>query len=168
MDKQTNKPAARSDRGKPNKNQNAITPRPDTAHLLKLRLEKHLSYDEISELTGMPKTTVYERLVGFERLVKNPNELQAYEQSRGKILAGAELQLLGELANPNKIEKASLNNVAYAFGQIHQARRLEEGLSTSNQSTIEVALQLIRERKSGAANHPDAIDITPEGAKGGS
>ena len=33
-----------------------------------------------------------------------------------------------------KVQKASLNNVAYAFSQIHTARRLEEDKSTSNQS----------------------------------
>ena len=35
-------------------------------------------------------------------------------------------------SDEEKLKKASLNNVAYAFNQIHTARRLEQGLSTGN------------------------------------
>ena len=130
----------------------------DTNKLLKLRLEKHLTYDQISELTGMPKTTVYERLSWFEKLVKDPEQLQAYREQRGVLLSGVEAQLLTELANSDKLEKASLNNVAYAFGQIHMARRLEEGKSTSNLSVHATLIEMACAGKVEDAQGDDAID----------
>ena len=130
----------------------------DTNKLLKLRLEKHLTYDQIAELTGMPKTTVYERLSWFEKLVKDPEQLQAYREQRGVLLSGVEAQLLTELANSDKLEKASLNNVAYAFGQIHTARRLEEGKSTSNLSVHATLIEMVCAGKVEDSQGDDAID----------
>jgi len=131
----------------------------DTNKLLKLRLEKHLTYDQISELTGMPKTTVYERLSWFEKLVKDPEQLQAYREQRGVLLSGVEAQLLTELANSDKLEKASLNNVAYAFGQIHMARRLEEGKSTSNLSIHALLIEVACAGKVEDAGDEEVIDV---------
>ena len=124
---------------KPNK----IPPPWATDRLLKLRIEKRLSYGEIAALTGIPKPTVYDRLRWFEALIGDPDELKAYESSRGQILSAVEKKLVTDMANEERRAKASLNNTAYAFGQIHSARRLEEGKSTSNlsihASLIEVA-----------------------------
>ena len=50
----------------------------------------------------------------------------------GELLSAAEFELLRKLVDAGKIEKASLNNMAYAFSQIHTARRLEDGKTTSN------------------------------------
>lgn len=55
-------------------------------------------------------------------------------------MSAAEEQLIASLLDPDKIAKASLNNVAYAFQQIHTARRLEEGKSTENKSIISAML----------------------------
>jgi len=38
----------------------------------------------------------------------------------------------GEYDGEEKLKKASINNVAYAFQNIHNAKRLESGQSTSN------------------------------------
>lgn len=48
--------------------------------------------------------------------------------------------MIASLADPEKLAKASLNNVAYAFQQVHTARRLEEGKSTENKSIITAML----------------------------
>ena len=42
------------------------------------------------------------------------------------------LPVLGKLMEEGKLKSASLNNVAYAFQQVMNARRLESGQSTSN------------------------------------
>ena len=42
------------------------------------------------------------------------------------------MQLMASLLDPERLAKASLNNVAYAFTQIHQAGRLEQGKTTEN------------------------------------
>ena len=46
------------------------------------------------------------------------------------LLQGTERVLIGNLLDPEKLKKASVNNLAYAFTQIHNAGRLEAGLST--------------------------------------
>ena len=46
------------------------------------------------------------------------------------------------MMDPESIAKASLNNRAYAFTQVHNARRLEEGKSTSNVSYADFTRQM--------------------------
>lgn len=61
-----------------------------------------------------------------------------YEGKRLQILNAAEMLILKEIFDRRKLQKASLNNLAYAFSQIHNARRLEEGKSTANISLREM------------------------------
>jgi transposase len=133
--------------------------RQDTAGLLKLRLEQHLSYDQIALLTGLSKGTVYDRLIWVEKLVKDPEQLTAYESQRPKLLSGVEAALLAELTNPDKVEKASLNNVAYAFGQIHQARRLEQDKSTSNIGIHAELVESLCRGKVEDTQEDDSVDV---------
>ena len=62
--------------------------------------------------------------------------------SRIQILTGIEAELLRHLADPDRLKKASINNLAYAFYQINNARRLEEGRSTQNLDMRQVIAQL--------------------------
>ena len=76
---------------------------------------------------------------------------------------------------PDKLEKASLNNTAYALSQVHGALRLEQGQSTSNISYAD-ALASLREAKTelkklnesvqqetcAPAAEPEAIPIIKE------
>jgi hypothetical protein len=48
------------------------------------------------------------------------------------LLSAAEERLIASLVDEEAIEKASLNNRAYAFQQPHNARRLEQGKSNLN------------------------------------
>ena len=141
---------------KPNK----IPPPWATDRLLKLRIEKRLSYGEIAALTGIPKPTVYDRLRWFEALIGDPEELKAYESSRGQILSAVEKRLVVDLADDERRAKASLNNVAYAFGQIHTARRLEEGKSTSNLSVHASLVEMVCAGKvEDHGDDDDAIEV---------
>ena len=45
---------------------------------------------------------------------------------------GVELKMLENLADDGRLKKASVNNLAYAFQNLHNARRLESGQSTAN------------------------------------
>jgi hypothetical protein len=67
-------------------------------------------------------------------------ELEAYRKHRTELFTVTERQLMASLTDADKLAKASLNNVAYAFQQIHTARRLEEGKSTENKSIITAML----------------------------
>ena len=128
------------------------SPGVDLKTLIKLRYKNRLSLSEIARQTGMPKSTVHLRLSEAERILGDPETIEAYRDNTGVILSAVERAYINDLMDPDRRKKASLNNVAYAFGQIHQARRLEEGLSTANQASVEVILQEIHDRRSGGSS----------------
>jgi hypothetical protein len=59
-----------------------------------------------------------------------------------------EWTLLRDMVDSDKRKRASLNNVAYAFQNIHNARRLESNQSTSNVAVdIQERLRRAKKRK---------------------
>lgn len=108
-------------------------PRIDIAKALKLRLQGN-TLSEIGAVFGVSESAVSQALRKFEGILKNvePGTLTAFSEHRSQLLNAIELELMRSLLQPEALEKASLNNRAYAFQQVHQARRLEEGKSTEN------------------------------------
>lgn len=104
----------------------------DVATALKMRLVKKMSYQEIADKFGCNKSTVHIALKRFEAIIREPAEIEAYRQSKADLLESAELQILEKLVDGETIQKASLNNAAYAFTALHNAGRLERGKSTAN------------------------------------
>ena len=104
----------------------------DLAECYKLRVLNKLSINELAEYFGVRKQSVSEALQRFAACLPDSPQRDAYEQARPMLLSAVEEQLMASLTDPAKLEKASLNNVAYAFTQVHTARRLEQGQSTSN------------------------------------
>jgi hypothetical protein len=98
--------------------------------VIELRI-KGFTHEEIGQHFGVSRQAITKRLKGIFKLIDG-GKLEAYRQHRVSILEGLEIEVLSELSNPDKLEKASANNLAYAFGQLHSARRLEEGQSTEN------------------------------------
>lgn len=98
----------------------------------KLRVLNKLTYSEISEQLQVPETTVYNALQRIQSLIPNPEEREAFSSVKPQLLDGVEQQLVASLVEPDRLAKASLNNVAYALTQVHTIRRLEEGKSTEN------------------------------------
>lgn len=113
----------------------------DTADLFRMRFVNHLTYDEIAKHFQCSKQNVRQRLMKF--VAKLPSELQTkiYETNKVKVLSLAELTLLKELFDTKKLNKASINNLAYAFAQIFTARRLEAGQATENISYADLTKQ---------------------------
>jgi hypothetical protein len=58
--------------------------------------------------------------------------LRAFQEQQKALLAGAELRLLQELTNPEKLKKASPNSLAYAFSLLDKAHRLETSNARAN------------------------------------
>jgi hypothetical protein len=115
---------------------------------LKRAIELHLrgyTYQDIADKLGVAKSTVCEQMGSVFALL-DPDRQQAYEAHRIPILTAVEMRLVGALTDPAKIEKASLNNVAYAMTQVHQARRLEQGQSTANHALHQLVEGLERRR----------------------
>ena len=104
----------------------------DIGAAVKLRFKHGLSYQKIADVLNCSKSAIYKALKPLEKLMRNPDEIESFKTQRANILTALEIKLIESLVDEEKHKRASLNNVAYAFQQIHVARRLEEGLSTGN------------------------------------
>lgn len=113
----------------------------DLSKALKLRLVNRLTLQEIATQLGTSKQSVQQALSRFSTLCADPDIAHAYEQSRPALLSAVEEQMLQSLVDPSKLEKASLNNVAYSLTQVSQLRRLESGQSTVNGAFVSLVMQ---------------------------
>lgn len=104
----------------------------DVLKAYRLRVLNHLSYQEIADQLDEPKSSVYKALAQLVALTHDHERMAQYEEIRPALLSAAEERLLASLVDEETIEKASLNNRAYAFQQLHNARRLEAGQSNQN------------------------------------
>jgi len=78
------------------------------------------------------------------------------------LLKATLARTLNGLNDPDKMEKASLNNVAYALTQVHTALRLEEGKSTANVSYADA----LRELKAAKMELKNLNENNPPAAAG--
>lgn len=95
-------------------------------------LAKGISRSEVARQFGVNVSSP--TLKRLAKIIPSPEELDFYRNSRRNLLEATEGRLLDSLNDQGCVEKASLNNRAYAFQQVHNARRLEEGKSTGNVS----------------------------------
>lgn len=108
----------------------------DLAQAYKLRVVNRLSFGEIAKTLNVPKSSVHAALQRLHKLVPDPDAVKAYEEVRPTLLTAIEHRLMASLTDEEAVQKASLNNRAYAFQQIFNARRLETGQSTQNLSLM--------------------------------
>lgn len=107
--------------------------------LLRIKLTGK-SYREMETLTGIPFETIYARISRVLELC-DKKKSEAWKENRIQVLNNLEEELLFDIADKSKREKASLNNSAYAFQQVFNARRLEEEKSTVISSYIDICNQ---------------------------
>ena len=103
---------------------------------VKLYYEKGYSIRDVANHFGVTKQAVSNRFKTFAKYLPDPEAIQAYRHNRVAVLDAVESVYVSDLIDPEKRQKASLNNVAYSFQQVHSARRLESGLSTENVNVI--------------------------------
>lgn len=104
----------------------------DLSEALILRYRKGLTFQQIADHFGVSKPAVFQRLRKFKNLLLDPDKLRAFQERQKALLTGAKLKLLQELTKPEKLKKASLNNLLYAFNRIDNAHRLQAGRATSH------------------------------------
>lgn len=104
----------------------------DVGKALKMRIEKCMTYPEISKVFGVSESAVKERLRPFIKYINDPESTKAFCESKSSILSVLEQELVANLLAPDKLEKASINNLAYALQNVSNINRLEQGKSTSN------------------------------------
>jgi hypothetical protein len=115
-----------------------VSKRIDVPKALKLRIQGN-TYEEIAKIFGCSRQAIAQSLDKFESFLiesGQPGILSAFQDNRGQLLNAMEFRMMRSLVDEDAISKASLNNRAYAFEKIHQARRLEEGKSTENVSVL--------------------------------
>jgi predicted DNA-binding protein YlxM (UPF0122 family) len=158
-------------RGRPKKNKtNQLTPKEtdnpenspdkykckiDLSEAIKLRYKNHLSYKEIGKQFHCSAQAVHELIQGFLKGIDDPEIIQSFETIKPEILSSVERKLVENILDSGKLKKANLNNVAYAFTQIHQANRLQRNKPTSIVDDMSSMIDRIEQR------YAKAIDVTP-------
>lgn len=104
----------------------------DLKKAFELRYIRGMGFTEIGKIVGANKQSVHKALKRFEAIIRDRAEIEVYRNHQADLLDGISMQLVGDLADPVKRQKASLNNTAYAFTQINNATRLLRGESTAN------------------------------------
>jgi len=123
----------------PAKNKNKL----DVAQVIKLRNVNKLSFGKIADITGCTRQSVHRAYHKFIDVLQDTDITETFESNRANILTSIEMSLLQDLCDAEKRKKASLNNVAFAYSKVNDARRLEQGKSASGgvTVTIEIAYQ---------------------------
>jgi len=98
---------------------------------------KKVPMRQIAKATDLPLSTVRDRIAKFSKVFEQLENVPDYREMKSSLLSAAELALLKSAMDPSKLDKASVNNLAYAFTQFNMANRLERGESTANVSKIQ-------------------------------
>lgn len=102
----------------------------DMAKAIELKLVKNLSNSDIARHFGVSPQAISQRLLKFEKILQNPEDLAAYRKYKVDVLESAEMALIHDLLDGKKRKDASLNNVAYALQNVNNMARLEKGQAT--------------------------------------
>jgi len=108
--------------------------------------EKAMSYYEIAAYFDVEYETIRRTLAPYKRMMEkhaagNENA-KLYQEKKSMLLDAAELKMLTTCLDEEKIEDASLNNVAYTLKTIANMNRLEKGQSTANVSYQDMSRSL--------------------------
>lgn len=106
------------------------------AEVIKLRFERGWTLQEIADKFGATKSGVYQLLQRFSAHLPSNDEVLAYRENRATIYDAVGARLVQHMLNPEKLEKASINNLAFASRQIYEMHRLETGQSTQNINSL--------------------------------
>ena len=123
--------------GRPRKGEEKI----DLVECWRLRVRNKLTYQEIADHFGCAKSSVIRACQRLAEFLPDPASVEAYSTVKAEILEGVEAKLLASLTHPDKIAKASLNNVAFSYSQVANQLRLERGKSTHNTSLLAMIVE---------------------------
>ncbi len=131
----------------------------DNGNILELKL-LGWTYEAIGKYYGKTKPTIWGRLKPFRDLVDQDGLAEADSQRVG-LLKAAQFKVLTELVRKGKLEKASVNNLAYAHTQLHNSERLEAGKSTGNFNLHHIIETIEREERQAPKpdHHLDAARL---------
>lgn len=117
----------------------------DLAQVWRQRLINRLPITEIARIHGVSKQAISQACQRLDEIVPDLETLHAYREVKPALFDAVEQRLMASLVDPEAIAKASLNNRAYAFTQIHTAGRLERGQSTANVGLLSKMIEGVHE-----------------------
>jgi len=104
----------------------------DLKRIVKLRLINKLSYREIAAQLNCSPQAVSQRVGSLAALLKSPEILESYQDNKANLLESAQVELVTNMLDSDKLKKASVNNLAYAAQSLDNMIRLQRGETTSN------------------------------------
>ena len=106
----------------------------DLTEAIKLRTENGLTYDEIGQMFGVTGSTIHQT---FARAGLTDLEgLQDFKSQRADVFAVHQRRVLDCLSE-EKLQAASVRELAILFGTLYDKERLERGKSTQNTSVFQ-------------------------------
>lgn len=97
---------------------------------------------EIARAVKLPPSTTHRLLERYGSWLQELENVQDYTDTRTQLLSAGELKLFKSMMEQEKLDKASVNNLAYAMRQLYDMGRLEKGLSTQNVATQTVTVSI--------------------------
>lgn len=131
-DKRYTKPYIRKPETELTKTPSTEPNRIDVTKAFELRFKNKLSFQQIADIFQVSKQAVKERIDKFTKFIPDIDELETYRINKADILEAVQLKHVEALHDPERIKKASLNNVAFAFKEVNNAIRLERDEPTQN------------------------------------
>jgi hypothetical protein len=114
---------------------------------LRLKVINGLTYRELEKMFGVDHSTIHYKLRPYVNKLGIQEQANRYAEREGQILKFVESELLIDLLDPAKRASATLNNTAYAFSQVANARRLAECKPTAIIDTRSAVLQIQTEKE---------------------
>jgi hypothetical protein len=87
------------------------------------------------------------------------DQLQAYRVEEASILERLRMALLENMSDPERLAKASVNNLAFAFRQLFDAGRLLRGESTQNLGLRASVIVQAHARPHGPSSTSDNVSL---------
>ena len=137
----------------------------DIAKAIKLRMQNHMSYQDIGNVFGVTRSAIQKELKPLLCFLDNPEATQHYRENRADFIDNVERVLTTHMVDEDKLKAASINNLAYATAQLNNIGRLERGQSTANVAVVAGLSLEDREWLQGIANQYLArqLEAPPEG-----
>lgn len=108
----------------------------DLAVALEKKLVNRMSYQQIGDYYGIKKNTVYKRLRKFLSILDISTDIGKLDGQLTNLFTAGTFKYFQELLNEDKLKDASLNNIAYAFTQINNARLTQQGKAPLDNSGL--------------------------------
>jgi hypothetical protein len=111
----------------------------DFKKAFKMRFVQGMTYENIAKHFNTTNSAAYQLLKPIDEIMQRSELYPAYHTNANRIQEVGESLLLQEMLSEDKLKKASVNNIAYAYDKLRTARQGTPGAGVS--VTIELIFQ---------------------------